>query len=307
MADALYGEGGFYRAAATPGQHFRTAAHTSPAWAHAMAGLCRRVDEALGRPDDFAVVDLGSGGGELITGIAGTAPERWRLVGVDVTPRPPALPPRVEWAESLPATFTGVLLAVEWLDVVPVDVAEQTESGARLVLVDPDGGERLGPPLAAADLAWLHRWWPLVDVGDRAEIGSSRDEAWVAASARLRRGVAVAVDYPAVPARDVGGTLTGYRDGRQTVPVPDGSTDLTAHVLMQSCAAAVEVDRSELLTQREALQRLGVAAERPAYTGDPASYVAALSAAGDAAELLDPGGLGGFSWLVQSTGTGLPF
>jgi len=34
--------------------------------------------------------------------------------------------------------------------------------------------------------------------------------------------------------------------------------------------------------------------------------VAALCAAGEEAELLDPGGLGGFTWLLQTVGCPLP-
>ena len=39
---------------------------------------------------------------------------------------------------------------------------------------------------------------------------------------------------------------------------------------------------------------------------DPAGYLAALARAGEAAELTDPGGLGGFGWLVQAVGRQLP-
>lgn len=302
MHEALYGAGGFYRSPGAPGRHFRTAAHVSPLWAATIGRLAGAVAMDLGDPADFTVVEVGAGGGELLAGLAETAPERWRLVGVEVAPRPPGLPDRVQWVDRLPASFAGVLLAVEWLDVVPVDVVEATEEGPRLVEVDEEGDERTGGTPAAADLDWLDRWWPLADVGDRAEVGRTRDDAWAGAVARLQRGVAVAVDYAAVPTRDVAGTLTGYRSGRQTLPVPDGSMDLTSHVLMESCASAVAADRTTLLTQREALRRLGVSGARPGYAGDAAAYLTELSAAGEAAELLDPMGLGGFTWLVHTKG-----
>jgi SAM-dependent MidA family methyltransferase len=307
MADALYGPGGFYRASGAPGRHFRTAAHTSPLWAGAIVELARRVDEALGEPVDFAVVDVGAGGGELLAGLAERAPARWALVGVDVASRPPSLPARVEWRETAPSDVTGLLVANEWLDVVPVDVVELTADGPRLVEVADDGTERLGSEPAPADRAWLDRWWPLVEVGDRAEVGLPRDEAWAGLVAgSLTAGVALAVDYAADPARDVAGTLTGYRDGRQVAPVPDGSCDITAHVLFESCATAC-VDVTTLLTsQREALRALGVTAERPAYDGDPQGYVAALSRTGAAAELIDPYGLGSFTWLLQARACPLP-
>jgi SAM-dependent MidA family methyltransferase len=303
MAEALYGDGGFYRAGGAPGRHFRTSAHASPQWAAALAELARQVDQLLGEPVDFTVVDMGAGGGEVLADLAATAPARWRLVGVEIAPRPGQLPARVDWTDALPVGFTGVLLAVEWLDVVPVDVVELTEAGPRLVEVTRDGRERPGPAPSLADADWLQRWWPLESLGDRAEVGLSRDEVWADAVRRLTRGVAVAVDYAAVPARDLGGTLTGYREGRQLLPVPDGSCDITAHVLLESCATACDDVESMLLGQREALGRLGVSAPRPAYGGDPTAYLTALSAAGEAAELLDPAGLGAFTWLLQAKGT----
>lgn len=60
-----------------------------------------------------------------------------------------------------------------------------------------------------------------------------------------------------------------------------------------------------LLTQREALTALGVPCGRPPLalaSTDPAAYVRALSAAGEAAELTARGGLGDFGWLVQPVG-----
>jgi len=305
MAEALYGDGGFYRAAGAPAAHFRTAAHVSPAWSQAWRQLLERVDSALGGKT-FVVVEKGAGGGELLAALAADAPRRWRLVGVDVCPRPTGLPARVEWREEPPDAFVGALLAVEWLDVVPVDVVERTEAGLRLVEVAPDGRERAELPVPRDDEEWLARWWRTAEVGDRAEVGRSRDDAWADAVARVTRGVAVAVDYAVEPRRDVAGTLTGYREGRQVLPVPDASCDLTAHVRMDSCAQAVGGVESMLLSQRDALQRLGVTGRRPSYDGDARSYLTELSRAGADAELLDPGGLGGFTWLLQAKGIPLP-
>ena len=298
MADALYGADGFYRRPDAPAAHFRTSAHASPLWAEAIAALVERVD-------GDTVVEIGAGGGELMTALAARLPTH-RLVAVDVAPRPAQVPDRVEWRDALPEFFEGVLLAVEWLDVVPVDVAERTDDGVHYVEVSPDGSERIGETVDSADTQWLQRWWPLAEVGDRAEIGATRDEAWAAAVARLSRGLALAVDYAADPRRDVAGTLTGYRRGRQLLPVPDGSGDITAHVLMDSCAAAVPDVESRLLAQRDALRSLGVDGQRPAYAEDPRTYLAALQEAGEAMELLDPDGLGAFSWLLQAKGVPLP-
>jgi SAM-dependent MidA family methyltransferase len=295
MTEALYGDDGFYLAAGTPARHFRTAAHASPLWGRAIGVLAARIDSALREPADFTIVDVGAGGGELLAQLATSAPARWRLIGVDHAPRPAALPSRVEWIAKPPRAVRGVLLACELLDVVPVDVVELTDAGPRLVAVARDGRESLAGAPEPDDLAWLDQWWPLADVGDRAEIGTSRDRVWRDLCGCVTAGVAVAIDYASAPSRDVAGTLTGYRDGRQVLPVPDGSCDLTAHVRIDSLATAGDVT----LSQRDGLRMLGTAARPPSYGGDPTAYVAELSAAGEAAELLDPNGLGGFTWLLH--------
>ena len=48
---------------------------------------------------------------------------------------------------------TGLLVANEWLDDVPLDVVEQTGDGPRLVLVDADGAGSLGPAPALSVLS----------------------------------------------------------------------------------------------------------------------------------------------------------
>lgn len=303
-AEALYGEHGFYRRPGSAVAHFRTAAGASPLWGRALGRLAARVDAALGLPDGFAVVDVGAGDGAALRALAQVAPARWRLLGVELTPRPAGLPPRVDWAGEPPARVRGLVVAAEWLDTVPVDVVERGPEGLRLVEVDERGRERLAGPPPPADAAWLARWWPLRQVGERAEVGRPRDERWAGLLARLAAGAALAVDYAADPARHRGGTLTGYRAGRQVAPVPDGSTDLTAHVRLESAAAAAG-GPALILDQAVALARLGVrrhAVPAGRAGGDPAGWLAAVAAAGAAAELTDPGGLGGHRWLLQPVG-----
>ncbi|WP_307624183.1 SAM-dependent methyltransferase [Streptomyces sp. V3I7] len=308
---ALYGPGGFYRRAEGPAAHFRTSVHASPLFARAVALLLCRVDEALGRPATLDFVDMGAGRGELVAGVLAALPAdvaaRARGYAVEVAERPAGLDPRVTWLSELPQGITGLLFANEWLDNVPVEVAEVDAEGvARLVLVDEDGGERLGEPVAGAEADWLARWWPLPpEEGLRAEIGLPRDAAWASAVSRIERGLAVAVDYAhTADTRPPFGTLSGFREGRETLPVPDGSCDITAHVALDACAAP-GLPGARLLTQREALRALDVVSGRPPLTlasANPAAYVRALASAGEAAELTAPGGLGDFGWLLQPVG-----
>lgn len=315
MAGALYGPRGFFVSGDGPAAHFRTSVHASPAFGAALLRLVEQVDTALGRPERLDVVDVGAGGGELLTILAGLAAPplaaRLRLTAVEVAPRPPALPDTIGWRDCPPTGIVGLLLATEWLDNVPVEVASYGPHGWERVRVDPlTGFEAAGGPVDPVDGQWLATWWPAPGNGHRAEIGHPRDVAWADAVRALDRGLAVAVDYGHLRGdRPVNGTLTGYRAGRQVPPVPDGSCDLTAHVAVDSAAAAGSATAGlpyTLISQREALRGLGADGGRPPLalaSADPAGYVRALAAASTVAELTDPGGLGGHWWLLQPVGT----
>ncbi|MBB1253719.1 SAM-dependent methyltransferase [Streptomyces sp. OF3] len=310
---ALYGPDGFFVREA-PAAHFRTSVHASPRYAAAVAELLRRVDAALDGPPELTFVDVGAGRGELLTGVLASAPaglaERVRPVAVERAARPPGLDHRIEWTDKPPRGVTGLLFANEWLDNVPCEVAETDGDGVwrRVLVRTADGAERLGEHVEGEELEWLRRWWPLDDdhpePGLRAEIGLPRDTAWRDAVQTVADGLAVAVDYAhARDDRPLFGTLTAYRDGRTARPVPDGSRDLTAHVALDACAAHAGGGAS--LSQRDALRALGVDGRRPPQElarRDPAGYLRALSHAGEAAELLDPAGLGAHTWLLCPQG-----
>lgn len=324
MEAALYGPGGFFRRADGPAAHFRTSVHASPLFARAMVELLRAVDDALGRPAVLDLVDVGAGHGELLTGMLAAAPPelaaRVRPYAVERAERPPGLPGRIIWTEDIPDGITGLLIANEWLDNVPLDIAEVDEEGIlREVEVNTaTGEERLGKPVDDAAATWIHQWWPGCTGAEpalRAELGAPRDAAWSGALSRLTRGLAAALDYAhTAAARPPYGSLAAYRHGRPVHPVPDGSCDLTCHVALDSALDAAARRRPETVhtlwtTQRDALRALGVSGARPPLalaSSDPAAYVRALAAAGEAAELTDPAGLGGFTWGVQTVGIPLP-
>src|SRR5262249_50292417 len=150
------------------------------------------------------------------------------------------LDPRICWQPVPPEGITGLVIASEWLDNVPLDVVELTAAGPALVQGDPaTGAERPGGPPGPAGPAWGPAWWAPVARSDPAEVGRTRCEAWAGVIRRIDRGVAVAADYGHVKAaRPAWGTLTGYLEGRAVAPLPDGSRDITAHVALDACAAA---------------------------------------------------------------------
>lgn len=201
----------------------------------------------------------------------------------------------------VPAEQPAVIVAAEWLDELPLVVAECEPDGWRQVRVGPDGSEAAGPPVPGADAEWLGRWWPGT-TGGRGESGRTRDRAWreVIDCLMATGGLAVMIDYGhRLPNRPVGGTLTGFQHGRQVPPRPSPTINLTAHVAVDSVQRAGEHAgaRTELLiSQREAVERL---LPTPALTdrtsGDALSR---LEAAGERRLLAET--LGDHFWLVQS-------
>ena len=301
--DALYGAAGFFRRE-SPAAHFRTSAHVSPLFARALVRLVREAGLDT-------LVDIGAGRGELLRAVHSIDPDL-DLLAVEIAARPDDLPGAIAWTTALPESVEGVVVANEWLDNIPCHVVEMAPDGvARMVHVDArTGPESLGHPLSHSSVpgsiaVWVERWWPLdpTEIGSRAEVGSSRDAAWADVVTRLTRGLAIAVDYGHTrDTRPPFGSLRSYRDGGEVDVLPDGSRDVTAPVAIDAVASRVD---GTVLTQREALTRLGVAATRPPLdlaTSDPASYVSALSSATEAGELLSGGGLGDFLWVVSAVG-----
>jgi SAM-dependent MidA family methyltransferase len=303
--DALYGPRGFYRSPAGPRAHFSTATHGPTGRVLAEALLRLADDRGLAH-----VVDIGAGRGELLEHLYAARPAL-RLTGLDVVARPEGLPAPVEWLVSpggagLPEGLRDLdrvlVLAHEWLDVVPCPVAEVDDEGRlRHRLVEPDTGtEEWGPLVAGVELAWAGHHWFTTTPGDRVEIGTTRDAAWQDLLARIGSGVAIAVDYGHTGGdRPAQGTLAAYKEGVVVAPVPDGTCDLTAHVAMDS------LDHDDLLDQRTLLRGLGVDGRVPPHElaqRDPQGYLRGLERASAAAALTDPGGFGGFLWAVKELG-----
>lgn len=312
---ALYGQGGFFTTGAGPAAHFRTAVHAAPSL---LASAITRLATAHGCR---RILDVGAGRGELLIALS-ACPDATPLAlhGVDVVARPEGLPRGIGWSPGLPATpgevFDGALVvAWEVLDDVPCPVLEVDDDGRpQVVLVEPrTGREQPGAAATREDLDWCARWWPLdsPEPGDRVEVGLPRDQLWaqlVARAAAMPHGaVLLAVDYAHErDGRPRLGTLTGYRAGRAVPPLPDGSCDITAHVALDAVAAAGEAAgavTTRCTDQRTALRELGVGAHTPGIAGgEGAEILRRLAERSRTAELLDPGSLGGFGWLLQIAG-----
>ena len=208
------------------------------------------------RDEISSVVDVGAGSGRVLQELSAIRPDL-QLLGIDLRKRPKGLASQVGWAQDLWDVRYGcwtsgeagaaldqpepvMIICSEWLDDLPCPVATRYADGWREVIINDGGTEQAGPRLSSEQLAWADRWWP---DGDRAEIGLTRDHAWVELVKMIitRGGCALMIDYGHTAAhRPATGSLAAYRDGRALEPVPEASLNLTAHVAIDAVRAAGE-------------------------------------------------------------------
>lgn len=308
----------------------------------------------------LALVEAGPGEGDLAADLARELAARWpsmaaRLELVLLEPNAGMaarqrqrladcpLPTRWSSFKSLAAApLTGVLLAHEVLDALPVErvcwdgarwrrqclvLDEQGDAppGLRLVAGDPLDPERDGALVQqlrqrqllpepstdpASGLSPLPAGWT-------TELHTAVP-AWLAeAAGALQRGVLLVVDY-ALEARRYNlasrsqGTLMAYRGQRASSdPLREpGHWDLTAHLCLESLEAAALASGWQPLghcRQGEALLALGLAERlHGLQSHGPEQLAAALASREALLRLVDPAGLGEFRWIAYERGNPSP-
>jgi SAM-dependent MidA family methyltransferase len=267
MDAVLYAPGlGYYSAGA---QKFGAAGDfvTAPELGQVFARcLARLAGAALRQLGGGTILEVGGGSGalaaDLLLALRDSPPERYLLLDVSgdlrerqrraIEARVPEMLHRVSWLDELPrAPLTGVLLANEVLDALPVERFR----------IRHDQPEQLGVRMAEGRLAWTARPSPAplaaairhleaqlgapLAEGYTSEIGLRRP-AWLQALlASLDRGLALCIDYGGTrrevyhSARRDGTLVCHYRHRRHNDPffLP-GLQDLTAWVDFSALAAA---------------------------------------------------------------------
>jgi SAM-dependent MidA family methyltransferase len=339
MELALYDpEAGYYTASsASPGRggDYLTAPESHPIFGWALARQVVELWQLLGEPDPFVIREHGAGSGALILGVLeGLARDRSPLLetlryqSVEIAPRRrAAVRDRLERAgfggalneAGIAGAITGLVLANEVLDALPVHRARGTTNGIEELYVATSGGtlrEVAGPPSSAGLAARLAADHVTLRPGQLAEINLGLD-AWLAAAAsELARGLLLLIDYgyPASelydPVRRPRGTLLGYRRHRVVDdPLRNvGRQDLTAHVditAVERAANAAGLRTIAMTTQAEMLAGLGagelLADMRDRPDTSAADYLAARAAL---VRMIDPAVMGRFR--VLAFGRGLP-
>lgn len=326
METALYdpAHGFFARAPIGPEGDFVTSPHVSPAFGALLARQVAECWELLGRPDPYAVAEVGAGDGTLARTILAEAsqvePLDRALRYVAVERGPGSLDALQAAGLETQRELRGpahVVLANELLDNLPFH--RLRERGGRTVEVmvgDREGRlvEVEAAPTAEA-LAALDR--PL-QPGEERPVSPAALAFVDDLAAAIPRGYAFLIDYGFGPSERAG-EVHAYRSHRVTgdVLAEPGDRDVTAAVDLSAIAARARAAGLQVwgpVSQRDALLALGMrlwirgvrdrvaGAERG---GDHRLAARLWSEISRASILIDEGKLGGLRVLVLGT-EGLP-
>jgi SAM-dependent MidA family methyltransferase len=221
MRTALYHpELGYYRRARDPfgkSGDFYTAEQIQPVFGILVAARIRALFEEMGRPEDFTIVELGAGRGEMAEAFS-----EWRYVPVEVD-------------AALPENFRGVVFSNEFFDALPVHAATVIDGTPRELCVGIEG-DRFGWITGGRTPAEVEEFWR--EYCPAATIFEANLEAlrWMERiAAALASGYVLTVDYGYTTkelARFPAGTLMSYHrhTAREDVLSDPGERDITAHV-----------------------------------------------------------------------------
>ena len=264
MAASLYEPGlGYYT---SPGRKvgaegdFYTSSNVHALFGRLLAREIVRMDELLGGPERFDLVEVGGGNGRLARDILDylctEAPATYARTACRLVEAEPTLrsiqeqmlgphTPRTTWnspgeLSSGELSLVGCVYSNELIDSFPVHLVEMTPNGLREVYVGLRGGELVeesGEPSTPELAGYLARIGITLSEGKRAEINLAAPR-WIAdVAGSLRRGFVLTVDYgyEAVdlfsPGRMAGTLLCYHRHQVEESPyLRPGEQDITSHV-----------------------------------------------------------------------------
>ncbi len=232
---------------------FFTASDVGTALGRCLAVQLLEMDERLGGPDPFEVLEFGGGRGwlarDVLDHVAGLSADLARRVRYTIVDRSAAMrnaaAARVPEASVVPAVAAGearegCVLAVELFDALPVHRVRRRQGRLIEVCVDVDSGGRLtevecAPCEDAAALATRYGAAPRDD--DESEVCAVARNRLDDLARSIGRGFLLVIDY-GYPAEELygrahnRGTLLAYHRHRTNEDYLSrvGRQDLTAHV-----------------------------------------------------------------------------
>jgi SAM-dependent MidA family methyltransferase len=224
MELALYAPAlGYYTQPRDPfGIHgdFFTAEQLQPVFGRLIRRFAEQTRERMNTPAGFEIVELGAGRGEMAEALSG-------LPYTPIDMGRGELPPRI----------TGLILANEFFDALPVQVAVRRGGVFRHVLVAAQNGSFTfidGEPAGGEVLEYLERFYPAAGEDSIIEI-HLRALEWIDRIAAALDGYLLIIDYGYTARewiRHTAGTLMSYtrHTASEDVLATPGNRDITAHV-----------------------------------------------------------------------------
>jgi SAM-dependent MidA family methyltransferase len=314
---------------------FYTSSDVYPIFGRALAEQARQMDELVGGPSPFTIVEMGAGKGMLardcLAAIHAEQDDFASRVRYVLIERSPAMrelqhqnlapwlskPGLVTWVEDLdglaPQSVTGLFISNELIDAFPVHRIQVTAERTEELYVDYRDGRFVDclKPLSTAALAqYLHELdttWP---EGYRTEVNLQAIDWMEQVARRMDRGFVLTIDYGHTaqdlygPERKDGTFLCYFQQQTNEDPfVRVGEQDMTAHVDFSSLATVGEkhgLHVTGFTNQMSFLMGLGVEEMIGGLEPESPEFRAAI-------HLLKPDGMGStFKVLVQHKGLSRP-
>ena len=317
MRMALYQPGlGYYSAGnhkIGQGGDFITAPEISPLFSHCLATTCRSVLTQTSGD----ILELGPGTGKMAADILDTLaktdnlPTHYYLLEVSAELRQRQATTlaqygsRIQWLETLPTAFSGIILANEVLDALPVHCFERTTQGVqeRQVCATPNGFQwHLGDANPPALMAALPDFIAQLPIGYQSEVNIQQSALVASLSDCLTQGVLLFIDYGFLeetfyhPSRSQGTLMCHYRHLAHDNPFfYPGAQDITAHVNFSALgerALSMGLEAGGYATQAQYLLNTGLAdiaqaqwAQHPEQTPLISQHIQRLTAPHEMGEL----------------------
>ena len=266
MEAALYHpEFGYYRRKRDPfgaGGDFYTAEQIQPAFGILIAQRIRMLRQCMGDPEDFTVVEIGAGRGEMAEALG-----EFRYIPVDLG------------SGHLPERIRGVVFSNEFFDALPVHAAVMSDGAAkelrvafeRDVFVWAETGS-----LSEEVECYRKKYLGTLSDGQIFEVNLDALTTLDRMTALLEDGYVLTIDYGYTTAelpRFPRGTLLSYRrhQALENVLLDPGEQDITAHV----CFTALEQHGKQIGLETQAFEPL---ARTLITAGEPDQFARVLAA-----------------------------
>lgn len=234
---------------------FTTAPEISPLFAYCFANQCAQISESMGQTN---ILELGAGSGRFALDILthleaiNALPTRYYIYEISSGLRNrqltllqnarPDLLNRIEWLTELPASFSGIIIANEVLDAIPVNCfqVDKQEARERVIVIKANelAWEATTPSSALihTHINALIQNYSLPD-GYQSEVNLNAMLLVKQLSTILTKGVILFADYGYGqreyyhPQRNQGTLTCFYKHHLHHQPLPyPGLQDITAHV-----------------------------------------------------------------------------